>query len=105
MRNKIIAAAMALALLAGSAIAGEMTFNKTIDMMQLASELHAATGYWFVKQCPEDSCKVQGHMRATPTSVTITIYEADMGAAWISTATFNAALQSDITSVVNSHTP
>ena len=96
---------IALALLVslfGVAHAGVLTFNKTVEITSLASELKAATGYSFLQECP--TCTIQGHISARAGYVEVHVYETGDGV-YKTTATFDSALQTAITDTVNSHTP
>lgn len=104
MNKTIVAVAFAL-LLSFPARAGIMHVTKAeLNFNQLVAELEADTGLEFSADCA--TCTVHGYVSYVDGKVKVTVYEETHPTiVRIATATFNAALRTQITTTVMDHTP
>ncbi len=102
---KNIVAVVAVFFLAVSVQAGVMTFTKSnVDFEKLIAELEADTGLQFQADCA--TCTVHGFVSYRRDQIKVVVYESTHPTiARITAATFDAALQTQITTTVTNHTP
>lgn len=103
--NKTIIAVVFSFLLSFPSQAGIMHVTKvSINFIQLVAELEADTGLKFAADCA--TCTVHGYVSYVDGKVKVTVYEETHPTiVRIATATFNAALRTQITTTVMDHTP